>query len=155
MVEITAINHKLLFEITALISPGVRKEKERGLCKAGGQRRDGLPPGSEASRGDPSMTTQLQACHQLVFPAGNSREMFHQIDKGLLGWSILSGGTGLSWVARMLLKHACGYGGVALQSPACTWCTRQRAGKCCRAAAKGPDPEVFTPNERFVGTARI
>ena len=112
MVEITAINHKLLFEITALISPGVRKEKERGLCKAGGQRRDGLPPGLVVDGGDPSVTTHLQACHQLAFTARYSREMFHQIDKGLPGWSILSGRTGLSCVARMLLKHAYSHGGL-------------------------------------------
>lgn len=46
VVEITAINHKLLFEITALISPRGRKEKEKGpegCARSGGRGWDGLP----------------------------------------------------------------------------------------------------------------
>lgn len=44
MVEITAINHKLLFEITALISPSGGRRETRGLCKVGGE--DGAMMGS-------------------------------------------------------------------------------------------------------------
>lgn len=57
MVEITAINHKLRCEITALISPSERKEKLQGLCKAGAQR----PMGSAQAQRGPNH--DLQAWH--------------------------------------------------------------------------------------------
>lgn len=48
MVEITAINHKLLFEITALISPSTRKEKHRRVVQGG---EDGAAMGSSGLGG--------------------------------------------------------------------------------------------------------
>lgn len=74
MVEITAINHKLLFEITALISPSTRKEKDRRVVQGGedgaamgspglgggsrGPRRDRTPSGMALAHGSRLETSE-------------------------------------------------------------------------------------------------
>lgn len=79
MVEITAINHKLLFEITALISPRPRKEKEKGpegCARQGGTGMGWIPLGLVGDGGVPKRATQ------------NSRRV---LSSGIVGGSVREG----------------------------------------------------------------
>lgn len=77
--------------------------------------------------------------------------MFHQIDKGLLGWSILSGGMGLSWVARMLLKHACGYGGGCSTVTSLHLVHEAKSWKMLQGCRKGARPRGFHLQQEICG----
>lgn len=83
MVEITAINHKLRCEITALISPSVRKEKQQGLCKAGAQR----PMGSTQAQRGPNY--DLQAWHHQMAELKCDCQLEHPLGR-VVGMGVVS-----------------------------------------------------------------
>lgn len=132
MVEITAINHKLLFEITALISPRARKEKDQHVVQGGGRgtRWQWAAPGSVVGRGDPDWATQLQAWHWLTIHGWKHQREISPCSccppyRRLEGLSILSRQDGAQPVCMGAVRRVCNYRGMLGWMKTWTHWTRQ------------------------------
>lgn len=141
VVEITAINHKLLFEITALISPSTGKEKEkkaRRVVQGGGTATGWIPLGLVGNRGVPNRTTHNSRCVPSSWiMGGNIREGFSHSSccpcVRTEGLGVLWGRMGLSWRVQL----------------------RWDAGLDPLDEAKVPNPQISATKLKSVDTAQL
>ena len=150
MVEITAINHKLLFEITALISPSARKENDQRVVQGwGGRGRNGLPWARWWVEGTQTGLPTFRHGTSSRFIAGKVRERFSPAPAAVLikGWragACSRAGWGSTGLCRCLLACVRLQGGAGLD-----------ANTDPLDEEGGPNFQVFIPKRKFVGRAWV